>query len=175
MNTITDIETNCQKLAGQRGKLRRLFEARQKAINAICAQHDEEIRKIQGECTASRDELLAALEASRDLFKKPKSRTFHGITVGFEKGRDTVTIPDEKVVVGRIQTMLPAAQGKTLLVTETTIIKAAFKKLARDVLQKLGCSVVSGADKAIVHANDDDIETLVQKSLGDSATTEVAS
>ena len=49
--------------------------------------------------------------------------------------------------------------------------QSAFKKLAWETLQKLGCKRIAGADKAVVRANDDDIEALVNKSLGSSATS----
>jgi hypothetical protein len=161
------IEENCLQLAEVRGKLRKKFELKQKAQMVLDAEHNEDIRKLQTECNAARSTLLANLETSRDLFNKPKSREFHGITVGFKKGQDKVTSPDEAILVDRIEKLLPAKQAETVLDRSVTIIKAAFNKLPREILQKLGCSVVSGADKPIVHANDDDIETLVQKSLGD--------
>ena len=46
------------------------------------------------------------------------------------------------------------------------VIKSAFKKLPVETLQKLGCSLTKGGDKAIVRANDDDSEALVHKSPG---------
>lgn len=166
MNTLTRIEENCKNLAEQRAHLRRRYETKQKAILAVNTEHDEAIRRLQAECTVTRATLLANLEAGRELFKKPKSRGFHGITVGFEKERCSVTMPDEVILVDRIVKLLPAAQAESVLDRSVSLIKAAFKKLPHETLQKLGCSVVSGADRPIVHANDDDIEALVERSVG---------
>jgi len=173
MQVMNIIEDNCRDLANSRARLRKLFEARQKAVNLATREYDANIRIIQNDCAASRASLLANLQTGRDLFVKPKTREFAGITVGFEKERDAITLPPEEILVDRIEKLLPAAQGKTLLDRSVSVIKAAFKKLPKDILQKLGCNIVSGADKAVVRANDDDIETLVQKSLGEAA--EVAS
>ncbi len=106
------------------------------------------------------------LAAGRDLFLKRKTQEFHGITVGFEKERNRLTLPPEEILVDRIEKMLPAAQGKTLLDRTVKILNSAFKKLPVETLQKLGCAVVKGGDKSIVRANDDDIEALVHKALG---------
>ncbi len=85
-------------------------------------------------------------------------------------------MPEDTILLDRIEKMLPAKQGETVLDRSVRIIKAAFKKLPGEVLQKLGCKITTGGDKAVVRANDDDIETLVQKSLGDApAVTEVRS
>lgn len=166
--SLTTLETNCRHLSDLRLKLRRKFEARQQAINAVAAQHDAEIRQLQDDCAASRQTLLDNLALSRQWFTRPKTREFSGITVGFEKGRAKLTMPPEEILIDRIEKMLPPQQAETILHRSAVIIKNAFKKLDRDLLQKLGCSVVTGSDEAIVRANDDDIEALVHKSLGEA-------
>lgn len=165
------IEHNCRDLAEQRARLRKKYEAKQKAILAVNAEHDAGIRELQDNCNAARAALLCNLQGGRELFRRPKTVTFHGITVGYEKGRDSITMPDDSILVSRIQTMLPAAMGKTLLIPSFTVIKTALKNLPAETLQRLGIEQTSGADKAIVRAKDDDIETLVQKSLGDGQAT----
>ena len=159
-NGLMNIEANCLRLMEQRARLRKRYEAKQKALLAVEAEHDEGIRAGAAECGATRAALLAELEAGREWFKKPKSRVFHGITVGFEKARCAVLMPEEAVLVDRIEKLLPPAQAAGVLDRSVCLIKSAFKKLPREVLQTLGCSVVSGADQPIIHAADDDIETL---------------
>lgn len=163
---IAIIEANCRDLADLRAKLRRKFEMKQKAQNALDSEHNPDIRELQERCNSARAAILANLAVGRELFLRPKTREFHGITVGFTKAQDKVEVPEEKILVDRIEKMLPAKQAETVLDRTVTVIKSAFKKLPWETLQKLGCSRVSGADKAVVHTNDDDIETLVQKSLG---------
>ena len=168
MNNIELIESTCAALAKARAELRKKHEAKLKEQRVLDAAHNEGLRKSQQLCGDLRATLLTLLDQNRAEFVKPKSREFSNITVGFEKTRGSITMPDEKILVDRIEKLLPAKQAETLLDRSVTIIKAAFKKLPKDILQKLGCNVVSGADKAVVRANDDDIETLVQKSLGDA-------
>ena len=166
MNPLTTIETNCRHLAALRGQLRKEFEARQSAQNALDAAHNPAIRGLQEQCQTLRATLLGNLATCRDLFLKRKTQEFHGITVGFEKERDSLTLPPEEILADRIEKMLPADQSKALLDRSVKVIKNAFKKLPLEILQKLGCSVIKGGDKSIVRANDDDIEALVHKSLG---------
>jgi hypothetical protein len=166
MTPIETIEYNCRDLAELRAKLRKKFELKQKAQNALDSEHNPGIRELQEECNLARAAILANLAVGRELFLRPKTREFHGITVGFSKSQDKVELPDEKILVDRIEKMLPAKQAETVLDRTVKVIKTAFKKLPWETLQKLGCSRVSGADKAVVHTNDDDIETLVEKSLG---------
>jgi hypothetical protein len=170
MNPLTLIETNCRDLSMVRERLRRKFEARQSAQSALDAVHNPAIRELQEQCSMLRVTLLDNVAAGRDLFLQRKTLEFHGIVVGFEKERDSLALPPEELLVDRIRKMLPAAQGRTLLDHTVKVIKSAFKKLPPDILQKLGCSIIKGGDRSIVRANDDDIEALVQKSLGAGAT-----
>lgn len=171
MNLIQEIETACKELSEHRARLRHRHEARQKAVREIDAQHGAELRRLQERCGSVRASLETLVEKARPEFTKPKTREYHGITVGFEKARDSVTLPEDAILVDRIEKLLPAGQAETVLDRSVKVIRIAFKKLPRELLQKLGCSVVSGADKAVVRANDDDIETLVQKSSGEPVTS----
>lgn len=173
MTNIELIETQCAALSKARADLRRKHEAKMKAQHLIDGEHNDGLRESQAQCTELRATILKLLDNSREEFKAPKSRSFFGVTVGFEKQRDSVTMPEEMILVDRIEKMLPAAQAKTLLDRTVTVIKAAFKKLDRGTLLKLGCSVVANGDKPIVRTNDDDIETLVQKALGDGKEVEL--
>lgn len=169
MNLLAEIQTACRELSEHRAQLRRRHELRQKAVRVIDAEHAPELRRLQEKCSATRGALLSLLEQARAEFRKPKSREFHGITVGFEKSRDSILPPADDVLIDRIEKLLPPKQAETVLDRSVKIIKTAFKKLPREILQRLGCALVSGADLPVVRANDDDIETLVEKSLGSAA------
>jgi len=162
------IAENCRQLAEDRAKLRRKFEERQKTVRLATILLDKDIRELQGACAATRAVLVTNLETCRDLFKKPKTVEFSGIVVGFAKEQDAITMPENDILVDRIEKLLPAKQAETVLDRSVSIIKTAFKKLPRELLQRLGCNIVSGADKPVVRPNDDDIEDLVQKSLGEA-------
>lgn len=171
MNNIELIETNCAALNKARAELRKKHEAKQREQRILDGRHNDGLRESQKQCAELRATIEALVEQARPDFlkpKQPKTRTFFGITVGFAKQQDKVVIPDEAVLVKNIESMLPAAQAKTLLNKTTLVIKDAFKKLDRATLQKLGCSIFTGTDKAVVRTADDDIETLVMKSLGDA-------
>lgn len=170
MTTIELIETNCVALAKARAELRKRHEAKLREQRLLDGRHNDGLRESQQQCAELRVTIETLVEQARPDFlkpKQPKTRTFFGIEVGFEKQRDKVLMPEEATLVKNIESMLPASQAKTLLDKTTTIIKAAFKKLDQATHQKLGCRVEIGCDKAVVRTSDDDIETLVQKSLGE--------
>ena len=171
MTTIELIETQCAALAKSRAELRKLHEAKLRDQRLLDGRHNEGLRESQETCAELRATIETLVEQARPDFlkpKQPKTRTFCGIEVGFEKERDSLLKPEEGVLVKNIEQMLPAAQAKTLLDRTVTVIKNAFKKLPKETLQQLGCSVVSGHDKPVVRTSDEDLETLVMKSLGDA-------
>jgi len=124
MQALNDIQTNCVQLAELRGRLRKKFEARQKAVTAAVATCDQDIRALQAQCSEARGALLVHLTAARDLFNKPKTREFAGITVGFEKERDSVTLPPDVELRGvtgeedEEQALRSLANGRTLTVAK---------------------------------------------------------
>lgn len=172
MNTNTNlslIESECRELASHREKLRKQFEARQSAVNRVARDFDTEVRRLQALCQDRRASIVASLEQARDLFAgKRKTQQFAGITVGFKKGQDKIICPEDPILIDRIEKLCPASMGKTLLDRSVKILKTPLKKLAADWLQKLGISVVKGTDEPVVLTNDDDIEALVGKTLGQS-------
>ncbi|MDE2104377.1 MAG: hypothetical protein KGL39_44475 [Patescibacteria group bacterium] len=171
-NPFAEIASACTELAGLRGKLRTQFERRQKAVNAATAAYDGDIRQIQERCSATRTALEQLVGDARPEFLRPrqaKTRIFAGIEVGFEKERDQTVWPEESVLVRNIETMLPAKSAETLLYRTVCVIKNAVKKLPAEIKQRLGIRTLTGADSVVIRANDDDIETLVQKALGQAS------
>ncbi len=168
-NTFSSIESNCAELAELRAKMRRKLELKQKAQNALDTEHNPGLRELQEKCNATRAVILIQLGGARKDFLSPKTREFHGVTVGFKKKQDSLLCPEDSILIKRIEEMVPSKVAETVLDRTTTIIKNAFKKLPWDTLQKLGCSKVSGADNAIVLTSDDDVEELAKKTLGDPA------
>lgn len=174
--SMTIIENNCRELSDLRAKLRRKLELKKKAQDAIDTEHNAGLRELQEQCEAVRAKLLANLDAGRDLFLSPKTREFYGVTVGFKKKQDSLLLPEESILVKRIEQMVPAKVAETILDRTTTIIKGAFKKLDLITLQRLGCTVQKGADTTVVLTKDDDVEELAKKTLGAATTpTEVKS
>lgn len=169
MTSITQIENACRELSACRAQLRRRHELCLQAVRAAEAGHTSELLRLHERCGALRASLEGLVEQARPEFRKPKTREFHGLTVGFEKARDTIEMPDDDLLVDRIEKMLPVQQGETVLDRSVSIIKSAFKKLPAEVLRQLGCKITTGGDHAVVRANDDDIESLVQRSFGDAS------
>ena len=111
--------------------------------------------------------LHASVEASADLFQKPKSRLLHGIRLGFAKAKGKLVIDDEATVVRLIRRHLPNRFADLVKVTEKPL-KDPLSRLTGDELKKLGVRVESDTDEAFVKPADSEIDKLVDALL-DSA------
>lgn len=166
--TLKEIEDNCAHLARVRARAQRLMDAVERKRAAVLADHAAEIRDLAEELVASRGNLELAVQYGRQFFLKPKSQIFHGIEVGFEKERDTLQVPEDEVLIPRIETLLKA-KAAGLIRNVKSIVREAFKQLTTAEKQMLGCRVVRGADKVIVRAEvKSDVEKFFAACAGDA-------
>jgi hypothetical protein len=76
-------------------------------------------------------QLKASIEAHPELFEKPRTVTFHGVKVGFAKGKGKVTFQhDADKVIALIEKHLPD-QAELLVITERKPNKDAIAQLRR--------------------------------------------
>lgn len=160
--------SNEMKLIEDACKLAR--DARQTLANRAQALQDEiagaQKRKLPGIRTAvaavaeADAKVLAALQASPELFKRPKSVVFHGLQVGYKKGSGTIDIDDAGQVVKLIRKHLPD-QFDVLVKTKETPIKAAIRNLTGAELQKIGVKVQSAGEVVFMTDATDGVDKLV--------------
>jgi hypothetical protein len=163
-NEMKLIEDAC-KLARE---ARQTLEARAQALQEEIASAQK--RKLPGirsavAAVAEADaKVLAALQASPGLFKRPKSVVFHGLQVGYKKGTGTIEIDDADQVIKRIRKHLPDQFDVLVKVTEKPI-KAAIRNLTGAELQKIGVKVESAGDVVFMTDATDSVDKLVKALL----------
>ncbi len=169
VTTIDDIQTLCQTYALSRAQLTAQVAALEKEIEAAKANHLQGIREGAQAAVEHRDALLAAIEAGRELFKRPRSRIFHGVKVGYAKLKGKVEWDDEDAVVKRIRKLLPKVQADLLIRIKESVHKPAVYDLTAGDLKRLGIKIVGNGDRAIANPIDTDIDKLVDALIGDAA------
>lgn len=116
-------------------------------------------------------ELRALIAEHPHLFVKPRTVVLHGVQVGFEKGKGTISFGDADQVVALIEKKLPDL-ADTLIAVKKAPIKKAVAQLSAAQLKAIGCSITGAEDRVVVRAVDSAVDKLVAallKSLGDEA------
>ena len=101
--------------------------------------------------------LHAAIDASPELFEKPRTAVFHGIKVGFQKVRAGLEWEDDNLVSKLIEKYFPE-QFEILVKVEKSPIKKALIQMEKADLRKVGIRVVEAGDEVTIKATVSDIE-----------------
>lgn len=126
------------------------------------------IKRLAAAATAAKEELARAIEDSPEQFKRPRTMLFHGIRVGFAKGKGKVSFADEAGVVKLIRKHFPEKFDVLVKTTEKPL-KDPLAQLTVDELKKIGCSVTDAGDQVVIKAADNEIDKLVDALLADPA------
>ncbi len=169
VTTIDDIQALCQTYALSRALLAEQVAALEKEIEAVKANHLQGIRAGAQAAVEQRELLLAAIEDGRELFRRPRSRIFHGVKVGYAKQKGKVEWDDEEAVIKRIRAQLPKLQAELLIRIKESVHKPAVYDLTAADLKRLGIKIVDDGDRAIANPIDTDIDKLVDALIGDAA------
>jgi hypothetical protein len=97
------------------------------------------------------------IAAHPELFEKPRSHAFHGVTVGYQKGKGKITYSDADKVIERIEKTLPE-QLDTLAPSSRTLSHKALELLDGKQLKAIGVSITNDGDKPYIKTPADDVE-----------------
>ena len=97
--------------------------------------------------------------------------TFHGVRIGFMKGKGKIEWDDGEQVVKLIKKHFPA-QADALIATTEKPVKAALQQLAAADLKRLGITVEESGEVIFVKPVDGEIEKLVDALLEDATAEE---
>lgn len=115
--------------------------------------------------------LEAKIEASPELFQKPRTLIFHGIKVGFRKGKGGLAWEDDDQVVALIKKHFPKLSD-VLIHTKETPSRTGLAELAVADLKRVAVTVEDTGDIVMVKAVDSGVEKTV-KALLKNATDEI--
>lgn len=171
MATLGEIEQATREYSLARAVLREKVEALNDEIEKLKRQRLPLIRKLVEKAAEKEAALMAAVEESPELFRKPKTYTWHGIKVGYQKQKGKLTWDDDEKVVKLIKKHYPEDWELYVKVTEKPQ-KKTLEKLPGSELKKLGIEVKKDQDVVIVKSMDSEIDKLVSALLKGAEDTE---
>lgn len=173
MTDLKNIETLTREYADNYQQLAADVETLESAIRALKKKALPGIKRAAERAAVAKEKLKAAIEAAPQLFEKPRTRLFHGVKVGLQKGKGETQIPNEEKTIELIRKHLED-QAEVLIKTEETLVKKALANLAAADLKRIGVNVIEAGDQVVVKVADSDIEKLVDALFKDEETKHAA-
>ncbi len=174
MATMQEIEKLASKMAMARDSLTGTYLDEQEEIQEIKNAYLKRIRKLTADFKAAHALVVKAVEASPELFVRPRSVILHGIKAGFQKGKGAIGWDDNDKLVARIERLFTAAEAEALIKTTKKPIAAAISDLSVDELKQLGVTVEGTGDTAFAKLADSDIAKMIKALLTDAPEEETA-
>lgn len=165
---LAHVEELAEVFASARQELSMRVGTLEADLLAIKRNRIASIRAAAAVAKDARAALEAAIEANKAEFEKPKTRTFHGIKVGFRKLVGTISWKDGDKVVALIKKHFPD-QSDVLIRQVETPVKDALANLPVSDLKKIGCSVQDDTDELVIKAEDSAVDKLVDALLKETA------
>lgn len=172
MTSLADIEKQAKRYSDQRAVVIEIVSALNTALEALKKPEMPRLRRAVARAAELHDELKALIEATPDLFQKPKTVTFHGIRLGYIKGKGKIEWDDPDQVVRLIEKHFPE-QAEVLIATSKRPIKEALNNLTAAELRRLGVAVTEGGEAVFIKPVDSAVDKMVDALLA-AATEEAA-
>lgn len=164
--SLAKIEKAAEKYGAACLELTEAVTAANAEIEAIHQQHRPLLEKLAKKCAQARAVVHDLVSDNPECFEKPKTQTFAGIKVGFQKGKDTLDM-DANDTVDRILKKLPDLKA-TLIQTTLKPIAAAIMNLDAKQQAAIGVTVVPGSDEVVVKPVDSAVSKAVSAHLKDN-------
>lgn len=167
MSDLKTIEKHTEQFAAARDKVTELVQALNDGIEALKKDKLPEIKRAIAKVAERHDALKAVIEEAPELFVKPRTVTFHGVKVGYQKGKGGIEFDNAAQVVRLIRKHLPDA-ADTLIKTSEAPVKGALAQLSVPELKKIGCTVIDSGDEVVIKPVDSEVDKLVNRLIADA-------
>lgn len=171
MPTMNEIEDRTKAYADARNRLAEIVTELQSGLDAIKRDNLPRIRRAVARTAELESALKQVIEAAPALFAKPKTVVLHGIRVGYEKGKGSISFDDEETLVRLIERKLPDLADQLVKTTKKPL-KTGLAQLTVQQLKSIGCAVEEAGDQVVVRAVDRDVDRLVTALLKGATETE---
>ena len=161
--TLDTIEKRTKRYAEAREHLAGLVTELNAGIQALQRAQLPAIRKAVQRASEHHARLNEALTARPDLFTRPRTTIFHGVVVGYKKGKGTFKY-DPDFVIKQIKLRLPLKQD-SLIRVEEKVVAEGIKLLTDDERKKIGVVSVAGTDAVVITPTDSAIDKAVNALL----------
>ena len=174
--SMDEIERLATAYAVRRDALSETVEEAQEALDRVKRGHRAALRRRIGAAANARAELLAAVESSPALFRRPRTRLLSGIRVGWRKRPGRIELDDEAATINAIRRKLDGEAAARLIRVSEKVVRGALRELSARDLMRIGALTVEADDEPIAIPADGEIDKLVAALLdgGEPAEQEAA-
>jgi len=167
MATMDEIERRTREYAEARELLAARVQAMQEEIETIKRRRLRGIKRAVAVAAEAHDRLRAAIEASPELFRRPRTLVIAGVRVGFTKGSGRLVFDDPGRVVALIRRHFPE-QADALIRVKEEPVRKALAQLSVAELKRVGVRVEDTGDQVVIKPTDSDVDKLVNALLADA-------
>jgi len=171
MASLAEIETATKDYSEKRRQLADLIHDLETQMAVLKRKALPAIRRALDRAVESQDNLRTLVQNNPELFIKPRTRTWHGVKVGYQKGKGTISWDDKATVVKLIKKHLPD-QVDILIKTTEDPIKTALSQLTASDLKKIGVTITEAGDEIVIKAMDSEIDKIVNALLEENLPAE---
>ncbi|WP_413206746.1 host-nuclease inhibitor Gam family protein [Rhodospirillum sp. A1_3_36] len=173
MTSLADIEALTKKYSDAHRALKDEVAGLEDEINAIKRRRIARLRALVDTSATAYAVLSAAIEDAPELFVKPKTLVFHGIKIGFSKGKGKLEYADAAKVVQLIRKHFED-KFDDLVKVEEKPVRGALNLMSVAELRKIGVTVVEAGDEVVIKATDGEIDKMVDALLSAAKDEEAA-
>lgn len=168
--TMEQIERLCRAYDEARGVLSTRVSDLEAELDAAKRRALPAIKRAVAKAAEAEAALHAAVAATPALFVKPKTQIFHGVKVGYQKGKGKLEWEDDDALVARIERTYKGQDDvlDLLLIVTKKPSKQGLNTLDAKDLRALGVTVEDTDDRVVVKPVDGAVEKLVKALLKDA-------
>lgn len=174
MSTIEEIEIKAKALAEARAELAERVGRIREEQEAIKRKLMTGVRNALARARDAYDQLHELVEDSPELFEKPKTRTLHGVRVGWMKQRGKLLWEDDRAVIDALRKVLGEEAEGFIKTTEKPLATRLQDLPAKD-LRRVGVTVTDDTEVVVIKTADDALDKLIDALIGDDRIEEVVS
>ena len=171
--TLSEIEQLAKQLADARQNLRQGLDELEFEMAVIRKKYLPALRRAVEKAAQRHEALRGAIEEAPELFVKPKTVIFHGIRLGYMKGKGEIIWDDESQVIKLIKKHFPDNYEAYIKVTEK-VFKTSVAAMSVSDLKKIGVTVIETGDDVFIKPTDSEIDKLINALLKDEEIEEAA-
>lgn len=171
---MDEIEQRAKMLASARAELGERVGRIREEQESIKRKLLTGVRNALARSRDAYDALHEAVEGAPALFEKPKTRTLHGVRVGFMKQRGKLLWEDDRTLVDALRKVLGDEAESYIRTTEKPIAARLQDLPARD-LRRLGVTVTDDTDVVVIKTADDALDKFIDALISDDKIEEVVS
>jgi len=172
--SLATIEALTKAFADEHACLAGIVEKMQLEMEAIKRKHLQPLRGAVARTAKAKLTLHTAIAGSPALFEKPRTQIFHGVKVGFQKGKGGIEFADVEKTLALIRKHF-GDEAIAYIRTVETPDKKMLADMPAAELKKIGATVIDTGDVVVIKPTDSEIEKTVAALLKDAVESEVQS